>query len=57
MYAVKDIKPGDIFSEKNVRSIRPGYGIPPAYQEMLIGKSSKRMIYAGEAIVWDDIRD
>lgn len=57
LYAVKDIKPGDIFSEKNVRSIRPGYGIPPAYQEMLIGKSSKRMIYAGEAIVWDDIKD
>lgn len=57
MYAVKEIKPGDVFSEKNVRSIRPGYGISPAYQEMLIGKSAKRMISAGEAIAWDDIKD
>lgn len=57
LYAVKDIKPGDIFSEKNVRSIRPGYGISPAHQEMLIGKSAKKMINAGEAIVWDDIKD
>lgn len=57
LYAVKEIKPGDVFSEKNVRSIRPGYGISPAYQEMLIGKSAKRMISAGEAIVWDDIKD
>lgn len=57
LYAVKEIKPGDVFSEKNVRSIRPGYGISPAYQEMLIGKSAKRMINAGEAIVWDDIKD
>lgn len=57
LYAVKEIKPGDVFSEKNVRSIRPGYGISPAYQEMLIGKSAKRMVNAGEAIVWDDIKD
>lgn len=57
LYAVKEIKPGDVFSEKNVRSIRPGYGISPAYQEMLIGKSAKRMISAGEAIAWDDIKD
>lgn len=57
LYAVKDIKPGDILSEKNVKSIRPGYGISPAHQELLIGKSAKRMINAGEAIVWDDIKD
>ena len=57
LYAVMDIEPGDIFSEENVRSIRPGYGISPAYQEMLIGKSAKRKINAGEPIVWNDIKD
>jgi pseudaminic acid synthase len=40
IYAVADIKKGEKFSKKNIRVIRPGFGIQPVYYEMLINKKS-----------------
>jgi len=31
LYVAKDIKKGDIFSEENIKSVRPGYGMHPKY--------------------------
>lgn len=50
IFAVKDIRAGEIFSNDNLRIIRPGYGIPPKYIKQLLGKKSKRMIKRGEPI-------
>jgi sialic acid synthase SpsE len=38
LYFVKDMKAGDIISEDAVRSVRPGYGIPPKYLTEIIGQ-------------------
>ena len=38
LYVVEDMKAGDIITEKNVRSIRPGYGLHPKYLNSIIGK-------------------
>jgi pseudaminic acid synthase len=38
LYVVKDIKAGEIISEKNVKSIRPGFGLHPRYYQEIIGK-------------------
>ena len=38
LYVAKDMKAGDLITEKNVRSVRPGYGLHPKYQSEIIGK-------------------
>ena len=40
IYAVYDIKKGEKFTKKNIRVIRPGFGIQPVYFERLINKKS-----------------
>ena len=40
IYAISDIKKGEKFTKKNIRVIRPGFGIQPAYFEKLINKKS-----------------
>jgi pseudaminic acid synthase len=40
IYAVLDIKKGEKFTKKNIRVIRPGFGVQPVYFEKLINKRS-----------------
>jgi sialic acid synthase SpsE len=40
IYAVSHIKKGEKFTKKNIKVIRPGFGIQPVYFEKLINKRS-----------------
>ncbi|MFL1705410.1 pseudaminic acid synthase [Campylobacter sp. MOP7] len=55
LYASKDIKAGEIFSDDNVKSVRPSYGLHPKFKKELIGKTAKRDIEFGEAIKQEDL--
>lgn len=55
LFVVKDIKKGDIFSDENVRSIRPGYGLAPQYLSEILGKAAACDVEAGEPLSWDMI--
>ena len=55
LYIVADIKAGEIFTENNVRSIRPHYGLPPKYLPTILGKHAARDVSAGQRLTWDII--
>ena len=38
LYVSKDIKKGDVFTEENIRSVRPGYGMHPKYLNGILGE-------------------
>lgn len=53
LYIVEDMKAGDVITEQNMRSIRPGLGLPPKYYEYLLGRKIRRNIAKGTALNWD----
>lgn len=50
LYVVKDIKKGEIFTDQNVRSIRPGFGLNPAMLNFVLGKKANFDIETGSAL-------
>ncbi|BBG65035.1 N-acetylneuraminate synthase [Hydrogenimonas sp.] len=55
LYVAEDIKAGDIITEKNVRSVRPGYGLHPKYLNLVLKRRAKRHLKLGTALKWSDI--
>ena len=53
LFIVKDMKAGDIFTEENVRSIRPGYGLHPRHLKDVLGRRAARDIKQGTPISWE----
>jgi len=47
LYVTEDIKKGEIITEKNVRSIRPGFGLHPKFLAKLLGKKINQNIEKG----------
>ena len=55
LFVIKDIKAGELFTELNVKSIRPGYGLHPKYLKNIIGKKSKFDIESGMPLRLENI--
>lgn len=50
LYVVRDMQVGEIFSMENVRSIRPGFGLPPAQLPTILGKRAAMTLRKGTAL-------
>jgi len=55
LYIVADMQAGDILTHDNLKSIRPGFGLPPKYLDILIGKRVNQVISKGTPVSWDII--
>ena len=52
LYITEDMRAGDIISEKNIRAIRPGLGLPPKYYDKLLGKKVTGDVRRGTPVSW-----
>ena len=56
LYIVKDMKEGDILTRKNLRSIRPGYGLEVKHLDALMGMTVTRTIKRGTRMSWNLVK-
>lgn len=55
LYIVKDVNEGDILTEDNVKSIRPGFSLHPKYLKSILGKKVKKNLECGSRLLIEDI--
>jgi len=53
LYFVKALRKGDIINREDIRSVRPGFGLPPKSVEEIIGKKVTRNIDFATAVTRD----
>ncbi|MCK5538191.1 MAG: pseudaminic acid synthase, partial [Bacteroidales bacterium] len=53
LYVSEDIKAGEVITEQNVRSVRPGYGLHPKRLKDIIGKKATKDLEKGTATKMD----
>jgi N-acetylneuraminate synthase len=56
IYVVRDIAAGEPLTADNVRSIRPGYGLPPKHLPEVLGRRAARDLKRGEPLDWEAVR-
>ncbi len=55
LYIVEDVEAGETVSEKNVRAIRPGFGLHPKHLPEVLGKTFRKNYPRGTRLGWDCI--
>ena len=53
LYVAEDMEEGEPFDEKNLRSVRPGFGLEPKHYDILLGKRVNRKLTKGTPVSWD----
>ncbi|WP_309091513.1 pseudaminic acid synthase [Phenylobacterium sp.] len=53
LYVAADVRAGEPLTRANVRSIRPGDGLPPGELDAVLGRPAARDLKRGEPLAWD----
>lgn len=53
LYFVKNLSAGELITEEAVRSVRPGFGLPPKYLPAVIGQRTKKSVKANTPVTHD----
>lgn len=56
LFVIKDVKKGDIITEQNVKSIRPGYGLHPKFYEEILNKEFDKDVKKGQPLSFKMIK-
>jgi pseudaminic acid synthase len=56
LYVVQDIKAGEVITNENVKSIRPGFGLAPKFYEQVLGRAVLRNISRGTPLLLEDLK-
>ena len=57
LFVVADVKAGETFTEKNVRSIRPAHGLHPRHLPAVLGRKAAREVCSGTPLKWEMVAD
>jgi pseudaminic acid synthase len=57
LFVVADVKAGETFTEKNVRSIRPAHGLHPRHLPEVLGRKAAREVCSGTPLKWEMVVD
>jgi pseudaminic acid synthase len=52
LYIAEDMAAGDTLTERNLRAVRPGFGLPPKFLPQLLGRQVARPLERGTAVDW-----
>jgi len=55
LYIVEDIQEGEIFTERNIRSIRPGFGLHTKYYGEFLGRKCNQNLVKGTRLNFDHL--
>lgn len=55
LFLVQDLRAGEVFTKRNVRSIRPGYGLSPKFLADVLGRRASQDLERGTPLAWNMI--
>lgn len=53
LFVIADVRAGELFTEANIRCIRPGHGLHPRHLKAILGRSAAVDVQRGTPLVWD----
>lgn len=53
LYFVENLNAGELISEKSIRSVRPGFGLPPKELSRILGKKVRHNVSANTPVTWE----
>lgn len=53
LFIAEDVKAGEVITAKNVRSVRPGFGMAPKHLKEIMGKTFKKKASKGTPMQWE----
>jgi N-acetylneuraminate synthase len=55
LFVVRPVQAGEVITDENVRSVRPGAGLAPKHLSAVLGRQAARDLHAGEPLRWEDL--